>query len=458
MKLTLKYIVGLCLFSSIVAAQLQKQSGITRILFVFDASNSMVSKHQNTSRIEGAKVLFNKFIDSLSQLKNYQFALRMYGHTVKYPPGDCKDSKLIVPFSAKSNTAIIKQKVDEAKPTGITPIEHSLTEAANDFPDAKARNMIILITDGIEECGGDPCAARQKLMEKGIVFKPVIIGIGLTPQQIKTFECVGTYYDFDDANVFTDIAELIKTQKLKKTSAQVNLLDSKGKPTESDVNMTFYDINKKRYVYNYLHTLNKNGNPDTLYIDDYPTYKVIAHTIPPRESEEVKLTEGKHTTIPISAPQGSMVITRPNGIYNFNEKVKYIVRYANQMNTLHVQSINTNEKYIVGSYDIEVLTLPRTYLKEVKIEQSKFNTITLPSAGMLQVKCLEPGDGCILLKTPERSERVVNLTNATLQTFYLQPGNYVIEWRSKSLKGSIYTIEKTFTIKPDQPTVVEMYK
>lgn len=440
-----------------MAAQ-QRPPSLTRILFVFDASKSMTNKHEKNTRMEGAKLLFSKFLDSLSQLKNYQFALRMYGHTVKYPPGDCKDSKLVVPFNAKNNISLIKQKVNEAQPTGITPIEHSLTQAANDFPDAKARNMIILITDGIEECGGDPCAARQKLMEKGIVFKPFIIGIGLTPEQIKTFECVGTYYDFDNDNAFTDITELIQTQKLKKTSAQVNLLDSKGKPTETDVNMTFYDVNKKRYMYNYIHTLNKNGNPDTLYIDDYPTYKVIAHTIPPRESAETKLTVGKHTTIPIDAPQGSMIITRPNGIYNFNEKIKYIVRYTGQMNTLHVQAINTWEKYIVGTYDLEILTLPRIYMPAVKIDQSKLNEIVIPNAGMLQVKALEAGDGCIMFKRDGKYERVITLTTATQQTYYLQPGDYTIEWRSKSLKGSIYTIEKKFNMKPDQVTVVELYK
>jgi len=430
----------------------------TRILFVFDASNSMVGKHGDIQRMEGAKQMFNKFIDSLSKLKNYQFALRMYGHTVKYPPGDCKDSKLVVPFNMKNGLEIIKQKVNEAKPTGITPIEHSLTESANDFPDKKARNMIILITDGIEECGGDPCAARQKLYEKGIIFKPVIIGIGLTIEQIKTFECVGTYFDFDDPDIYSDVTELIKTQKIKKTSAQVNLLDSKNKPTESNVNMTFYDVNRKKYKYNYIHTLNKFGNPDTLYIDDFPTYKVIVHTIPPKESEEVKLTEGKHTTIPISAPQGAMVVSRPNGVYNFNEKVKYIVRHANEKQTLHVQSISTYEQYIIGTYDLEILTLPRTYLQAVKIEQSKLNEILLPSAGMLQVKAIEAGDGCILMKKNGKMERVTNLTSGTNQTFYLQPGDYVIEWRSKSLKGSIYTIEKKFNIKPDQSTLVELYK
>ncbi len=458
MLIRLLYSVLTVLWAITLSAQTSKQTQTTRILFVFDASKSMINMHEGSTRMEGAKKLFYQFLDTLGKQKNYQFALRMYGHTVKYPPGDCKDSKLVVPFSAKNNLDLIKQKVAAAKPTGITPIEHSLTEAANDFPDAKAKNIIILITDGIEECDGDPCAARQKLMQKGIVFKPFIVGIGLSPEQIKTFECVGTYFDFDDDNVFNDITQIIKNQKLKKTSAQVNLLDSKGKPTETDVNMTFYDITRNRYMYNFIHTLNKNGNPDTLYIDDYPTYKVVAHTIPQKESEETKLTPGKHTTIPIETPQGSMVITRPNGIYNFNEKVKYIVRYANQMQTLHVQSINTFEKYIVGTYDIEVLTIPRIYLKDVKIEQSKHNEIVIPNAGMLQVKGLEAGDGAIFMKRDGKLERVTNLTALTQQTFYLQPGNYQIEWRQKSLKGSIYTIEKKFTMIADQITVVELYK
>lgn len=454
----LVYSILCVLWALVFSTQTSKQTQPTRILFVFDASKSMVNLHEGSTRMEGAKKLFYQFLDTLGKQKNYQFALRMYGHTVKYPPGDCKDSRLVVPFSAKSNLELIKQKVAAAKPTGITPIEHSLTEAANDFPDAKAKNIIILITDGIEECDGDPCAARQKLMQKGIVFKPFIVGIGLSPEQIKTFECVGTYFDFDDDNVFNDITQIIKNQKLKKTSAQVNLLDIKGKPTETDVNMTFYDVSRNRYMYNFIHTLNKNGNPDTLYIDDYPTYKVLVHTIPQKESEETKLIAGKHTTIPIETPQGSMIITRPNGIYNFNEKVKYIVRYANQLQTLHVQSINTFEKYIVGTYDIEVLTLPRIYLKDVMIEQSKHNEIVIPNAGMLQVKGLEAGDGAIFIKRDGKLERVANLTALTQQTFYLQPGNYQIEWRQKSLKGSIYTIEKKFTMIADQITVVELYK
>ena len=117
----------LFLAANILPAQKKPATKPLRILFVFDASKSMTAKFQNSTRMDGAKNLFYRFVDSLGKDKNIQFALRMYGHTVKYPPGDCKDSKLVVPFGA-NNLPIIKQKVSESKPTGITPIEHSLTD------------------------------------------------------------------------------------------------------------------------------------------------------------------------------------------------------------------------------------------------------------------------------------------------------------------------------------------
>lgn len=428
-----------------------------RILFVFDASKSMIAKHQNSTRMDGAKNLFYRFVDSLGKDKSMRFALRMYGHTIKYPPGDCRDSKLIVPFGP-NNLALIKQKVSEAKPTGITPIEHSLTEAANDFKDAKTNNIVIIITDGIEECGGDPCKARQKLMAKGIVFKPFIIGIGLSPEQIKTFECVGNFFDYDNQSTFSNITNIIQQQKLNKTTTQINLLDIYSKPKETNVNMTLYDAERKEYKYNYIHTLNYQENPDTLYLDDYPTYKVIAHTIPPTESKELKLSIGKHNIIAIDAPQGSLTIRRSEGAYNFNEKVKCVVRKVNDMNTLNVQPLNSTEKYIVGNYDLEILTLPRIFINQNSIEQSKTKVLEIPNAGVLQVKCLEAGDGSILVRRNERLEWVCNLTTQTQQTYYLQPGNYVGTWRAKTLRGSIYTVEKKFTITSDNQTTIEFFK
>lgn len=75
MRLLCSILIFLSTFS--VFSQAKKQEQITRVLFVFDASRSMVSNHGNLSRMEGAKKLFYKFIDSLAVYKNMQFALRM---------------------------------------------------------------------------------------------------------------------------------------------------------------------------------------------------------------------------------------------------------------------------------------------------------------------------------------------------------------------------------------------
>jgi Ca-activated chloride channel homolog len=450
-------VLYLLLFSGLVLAQKKAQPKITKILFVFDASRSMIAQHDNMTRMEGAKILLYRFIDSLGKNKSYQFALRMYGHKTKYPPGNCKESELVVPF-APNNIPAIKQKVSEAKPTGITPIEHSLTEAANDFKDKTSLNIVIIITDGIEECGGDPCKARQKLVEKGIVFKPFIIGIGLSPKQIKTFECVGTFFDYDNNSTFATIANIIQNQKLNKSTAQVNLLDEQSLPRETNVNLTFYDVITGAYKYNYIHTMNVMDRPDTLSLDENPSYKVIAHTIPPVESKEVKLNVGKHTVIPIDAPQGYLNVTRNEGPYNYNQKVKVVVRKANDMNTLHVQELNVTEKYITGMYDLEILTLPRILISQNQIEQSKTKSIDIPNAGMLSIKCLEAGDGAILVDRGGKLDWVCNLNTQTQQTYYLQPGNYVSVWRAKSLRGSIYSIEKKFSIRSDNQTNVEFFR
>ena len=430
----------------------------TRVLFVFDASNSMKTLYDGKPRIEQAKLLFYKFIDSLNHLKNYEFALRMYGNTVKYPPGDCNDSRLMVPFG-KNNIQKIKDLVKAVQPTGITPIEHSLTQAANDFPDTKAINTIILITDGIEECGGDPCKARQQLQDKGIILKPCIIGIGLTIEQAKAFDCVGNYYSYEDTEAFSKTMDYVTTQKLNRTTAQVNLLDVSSRPAETNVNMTFYNERNGEVAYNYVHSLNIKGYPDTIPLDETKPYTIIANTIPPKQVNHVKLTIGTHNVIPIDAPQGGFILKRGTGAYNANERVKCIVRKAGTMQTLHVLNLNMYEKFIVGDYDVEILTLPRIYLKSVSITQTVTKSIDLEDAGQLKITTPDYGDGCILQEVNGELLWVCNIqANKTKQEITLQPGNYRVTFRSKALKQSIYTIEKRFTIRSNLQVAVDLFR
>ena len=136
-------------------------------------------------------------LDSLKTMDNLEIGLRVYGHQKSFPPQDCDDTRLEVDFG-KSNdvTERIKAKLKMIRARGTTPIAISLEKGAYDFPKTdNSRNIIILITDGREECNMDPCSVSRLLQREGIILKPFVIGVGLDETYKKTFDCVGTYYD-----------------------------------------------------------------------------------------------------------------------------------------------------------------------------------------------------------------------------------------------------------------------
>ena len=156
---------------------------------------------------------------------------------------------------------------------------------------------------------------------------------------------------------------------INNTSAQVNLLDTYGKPTETDVNMTFTNSKTGKILNNYVHTLNYRDNPDTIYIDPSYLYDVKVHTIPPSTQKNITLTAGKHNTIALDAPQGYLSL-KIDGITNYkNLQALIIDQKSNEI--LNVQDFNDQQKYITGTYKIELLTLPRITQESVTISQNK---------------------------------------------------------------------------------------
>ncbi len=417
----------------------------TRILIIFDCSNSMYGLWESDSKYEIARRLVSKMVDSLERQNNVQLALRCYGHQKKYPPQDCDDTKLEVPFS-KGNAWLIKSKLEKLKPNGTTPIAMTLEACAADFPDKNARNVVLLITDGKEECGGDPCAISAALQSKGITLRPFIVGVGqLDPAIKESFNCIGNYYDASTESSFDQVLNIIVTQVLNATTAQVNLLDKNGKPSETDVAMTFYDQNTGKQKYNYIHTMNNRGVPDTLRPDPATTYHLVVHTLPKVEKKDIKLTPGKHNTIALDAPQGFLKVQAGNG--SFHRDIKCIIRQAKSTQTLDVMESREQRKLITGKYDLEILTLPRTYVTAVDISQSHTTTVTIDEPGVVNFQLSTPGITSILKEDKGLTEWVCNLSDNQLQeTIKLQPGSYKAVFRAKSVKETLFSSQTTFQV------------
>jgi len=455
------YIIILAMLTSLcryTAAQEVPAGGFinTRILFVFDASQSMSGYWESDQKISIARNFLIDMVDSLETLPNVQMALRVYGHQSPVLMHDCKDTKLEVPFDI-NNAHRLRQKLRFLDPNGNTPIAYTLEQTAEDFPPCPdCRNIVILITDGIEECGGDPCAVSRMLQNKGIALKPFIIGIGLDPEFKQTFECMGHYYNAAKEENFKEVLRVVITQALNTTSAQVNLLDENDMPTETNVNMTFYDLISGKIKHNFIHTLNHKGNPDTLFLDPLMQYRLEIHTIPGINIDTVLVTAGKHSIIATDAPQGYLeAVTMGRSHYR---DMQFIVRKHGEMETLHYQKMNEKEKYLIGMYDIEIPTLPVIRLENVEIRQSHTTTVEVPRPGIVTFLSRSIGYGSVYKDYDGKLEWITNLDDSkNNQTLAMQPGNYRVVFRSRNSKFTFSTISKTFTVNSAGSAAVELY-
>ncbi len=444
-------------FSNNVSAQ-EKEKPLNRILFVFDGSQSMFGRWESGMKIDIAKQLLNELLDSLKNVDNLELALRAYGHQspfISSSQRDCKDTKLEVPFGGGGVLAI-KKALEKIQPKGTTPIAYSLEQSAKDFPPCgNCRNMIILITDGIEECDGDPCAISMALQAKGIVLKPFVIGIGLDLELIDRFKCIGSYFNAKNERSFKDILNVVISQALNPTSVQVNLLDINSNPTETDVNMTFYDDISGQMVYNIIHTMNHRGLPDTLSIDPLTTYRMKVHTVPSVEKDSIVLIPGIHNIIAIDAPQGDLII-KVQGKHDY-QNLQAIVRQKDNINTLNVQKIDDKQRYLVGTYDLEILTLPRMIVKGVNVAQSHTTKVEIPQPGMAHIMRQSKGVGDVFLKEGINLTWLYSLdSELTSESIPLQPGSYKVVFRPTGSKRAFYTIEQDFTIFSGKSQLVEL--
>ena len=71
----------LCINTINGIAQSSYKAELTRILFVFDGSGSMLESWQGSTRFEIAKDLLINMVDSIEKSnRNIEFALRIYGY------------------------------------------------------------------------------------------------------------------------------------------------------------------------------------------------------------------------------------------------------------------------------------------------------------------------------------------------------------------------------------------
>lgn len=197
-------------FVSAFSLPLTAQAAASDILFILDGSGSMWGQIDATAKIETAKNTMAGLLDSTPA--DARIGLMTYGTTSKK---SCTDVIVLNPVGADRNA--IKQSVAALKPLGKTPIDLALTMGVKTLADtepADTQKSVVLISDGIETCDGDPCSVAGLAQSSGVAMKVHVVGFDVDQDARAQLECIakaggGQYFNASDTNGFQQAMQAV---------------------------------------------------------------------------------------------------------------------------------------------------------------------------------------------------------------------------------------------------------
>lgn len=182
------------------------QSSNVYVEYILDASGSMAGQLADGTykRDVAREVLIAHYRSFPSQA---HVGLRAYGHNVDWKEdkdASCEDIELIAPVETGQGERITGW-LEEFATLGMTPLSEAVQQAVDDFVIDNTRvNAIIMISDGQETCGGDPCQLVRDLKAEGIQFTLHVVGLDVDAATRDQLVCIadaggGLYRDADNA-------------------------------------------------------------------------------------------------------------------------------------------------------------------------------------------------------------------------------------------------------------------
>ncbi len=184
------------------------------LLFILDGSGSMWGRVDNQPKIGIAKEVMTDLIEKAQP--GFSMGLIAYGHRRK---GDCQDIEQMTSMGSDKTELIEKVKAITAR--GKTPITKALENAGNLLKDREENTTIVLVSDGVETCEGDPCSMSAKLREQGHKVVIHTVGFDVNTAAENQLKCVaqaggGQYFQVDNARGLYDALATVQASVAEK--------------------------------------------------------------------------------------------------------------------------------------------------------------------------------------------------------------------------------------------------
>ncbi len=146
------------------------------ILFVLDASGSMLIELEDRTRLDVAFDVIEQVVNTLPD--DAEVGLRVYGHRYR-SFGDERaraavDSELLIPVGPLDREAFIRT-VRSINARGATPLAHTIEQIPRDLRGLD-RPRVIVLTDGVESFRRDPVAKSRALRQQHPDMEYIVIG------------------------------------------------------------------------------------------------------------------------------------------------------------------------------------------------------------------------------------------------------------------------------------------
>lgn len=167
--------------------------GADRVMIAIDASGSMAARIGGETKMAAAKDAAKSFLNGLPG--NVEVGLVAFGHKGTNDAAgkvvSCEAVETVYPLAA-TQRGRIEQALGSFDATGWTPLAQAITSAGQSFAatEAAGSQVVYVISDGEETCGGDPVSAARKLHQGDVNAVVNIIGFDLTAKDRAQLQAV----------------------------------------------------------------------------------------------------------------------------------------------------------------------------------------------------------------------------------------------------------------------------
>ncbi len=435
------------------AAAAEKAAVPTRVLLILDCSNSMWGHWQSDAKIKVTQTVLLKFLDSIAHQSDIKVAMRVFGHLNKEAYG----TRLEVPFE-NNNLYKIQSKIKTLVPQGGCTINEALTHSLNDFPvSEEARNIILVITDGMDDCEGNICQVAQQVQMSGVVVQTFILGIGNGIDADARLNCAGRFLPVPNEEQFAQTLYNVFALSEEKARVVLQVNDEGGHLYNTDIPVVFYDANTRMARFTTHYGIDSKLRPDTLTVDPLVNYDVAFCTRPETIVYGRRFPFGVINRVEVTISQGNLRI----GLESTRTSLPIpdypvVVRRQGSKEVLNIQQLGDQQRYLAGFYDVEVLCVPPLQLQGIVILENANTDLSIPTPGMMIVsKPRGLYEGCVFGEVNGRMKWIADLDgDKTSERLILMPGRYEILLRPRGDNSYDRVVTKRFTIKAGLQTNV----